>query len=108
MSEAIEKAVAKWFAGDHLLYEESREFPEVAWLAILEIAKRDLSDEDKALLAAGPLEDLLSNHGPMFIDRVEVEARRNPRFSYLLGGVWRSGMPENLWSRIQVARKDVW
>src|SRR5262245_47557786 len=56
------------------------EDPEVAWPAILALVRAAPDDLVLANVAAGPLEDLLSNHGASFIDRVETEARRDERF----------------------------
>jgi len=56
------------------------------------------------MLAAGPLEDLLSSFGPDYIDRVETLARDDGRFKLLLGGVWRLGMTDDVWGRMQAAR----
>ena len=61
-----------------------------------------------SLLAAGPLEDLLSEHGPVFIDRLEQEATASKRFDHLLGGVWRLSMTDDVWNRVQKARSAVW
>lgn len=74
--------------------------PECAWLQILDIATA--TDDQKILsnLAAGPLEDLLGFHGPAFIDRIEVSARRNPKFARLVAGVWRNSMSDSLWQRV--------
>jgi hypothetical protein len=119
MSESsVSELVAAWFAGhggagipDTLYgkwYDAVTEEPEVAWKAILEVLQQDLTEDARALLAAGPMEDLLCYHGAAFIDRVEEEARRNPRFNHLLGGVWRQEMPEEIWSRIEKARKETW
>ena len=55
------------------------------------------------LLAAGPLEDFLSAYGPQFIDRVEVEARRDRRMAWALGGVWKFTMTDEVWARVQRA-----
>jgi hypothetical protein len=61
------------------------------------------------LLAAGPLENLPSYHGDVFMDRVEVLAHSNPRFAFLLGGVWRFQMSEENWNRVgQVANTIAW
>ena len=30
------------------------------------------------------------------------------RFNYLLGGVWRNAMTEEVWQRVQAARLHVW
>ncbi len=82
--------------------------PEEAWLIILAIKEQAISEDAIALLAAGPMEDLLAHHGNAFIERVEAEARRNPRFNNLLGGVWRSSISEDVWRRVEAARGDVW
>jgi hypothetical protein len=108
--EKVSGLVRAWFAGDSesVMYDASTEEPETAWQAILEILKHELTDEQRSLLAAGPLEDLLAWHGATFINRVEEEAKLNPRFNHLLGGVWRREMPKAIWERIESARKEVW
>jgi hypothetical protein len=67
-----------------------------------------MSDRAFAVLAAGPLEDLLAYHGSEFIDRVETEARRNPRFRDLLGGVWRNTITDDIWARVEKIRGPGW
>ena len=57
--------------------------------------------EPQENLSAGPLEDLLVYHGHEVIDRVESEARSNPKFASLLGGVWKNAMADDIWRRIQ-------
>ena len=52
------------------------------------------------MLAAGPLEDYLSSWAEKNIDVVEKEAKSNPAFSNLLGGVWQSSIPDDIWCRI--------
>jgi hypothetical protein len=52
---------------------------------ILEILKLESNPVLLSLLAAGPLEDVISLRT---IDRIEREARTNKRFHDLLGGVW--------------------
>src|SRR5690349_8430056 len=94
--------------GDATLYDVVCDEPEIAWPAILQILERPLTDDQVAILAAGPLEDLLAFHGPEFIDRVEREASQNPRFNHLLGGVWQNRMLPEIWERVRKARKEVW
>jgi hypothetical protein len=53
------------------------------------------------VLSAGPIEDLLAQHGDAFIDRVEIEARRDPSFAKVLGGVWQNSMSDEVWKRLQ-------
>jgi hypothetical protein len=78
-----------------------RNKPEFAWQAIVAALHDPRLDVHLGLMAAGPLEDLLSAHGPSFIDRVETEARSNPKFASMLGGVWRHQMTEEVWGRVQ-------
>lgn len=67
------------------------------------------SPDDVALVAAGPLEDLIQRHGPELIDEIEALAGRAPRFAYALTGVWppEDGGHPLLWARIEAARRDV-
>jgi hypothetical protein len=108
--QMVNKLVAAWFAGDPEgeVYDACRDLPETIWQVVLKALKHNLTDEQQALLAAGPLEDLLVLHGAAFIGRVEDEAKVNPAFNHLLGGVWRREMPTEIWLRIERARKEVW
>lgn len=81
--------------------------PERAWPLILELVKDPLPDNAFGALAAGPLEDLIEYHGPAFIDRIETEARRDPNFRRLLGGVWESSTPQ-VWERVEKVRGPSW
>ena len=83
------------------LWELSRNDPETAFDVILSILQADDTFPIVAVLSAGPLEDLLAHHGPAFIDRIEDEASRNPRFRHLLGGVWKNSMTDEVWNRVQ-------
>lgn len=82
------------------------EHPELCWDAILNILHREPSDKVKGILAAGPLEDLIEYHGPEYIEAIEEEARKNPDFRHLLGGVWESSTQE-VWSRVLKARNNI-
>jgi hypothetical protein len=86
------------------MYDLVHEQPEVAFGLILEIWAHDQSHAVVQLLSAGPLEDLLSSHGPEFIGRVEEEAERSPSFRKLLGGVWKNAMPDSIWMKVQ----EIW
>lgn len=48
------------------------------------------TDDDLALVGAGPLEDLLVRHGTNLVDEVDDLARRNARFARAMNGVWWS------------------
>jgi hypothetical protein len=52
-------------------------------------------------IAAGPLEELLNHHGPRFIDRIEAEAERDPKFLRAVAGVWLRPRHGETWDRIQ-------
>jgi Family of unknown function (DUF6869) len=96
------------------LYDLCREQPELAWAVIRSIVGRyseaDLFTEREtearrivARLAAGPLENLLAEHGPSLIGKVEAEAGRDRRFFWALGCVWKNAMTEDVWARVRRA-----
>ncbi len=84
-----------------LEYDLLESAPEKLWLLILAIHARDQSPRIREVLSAGPLEDLLGRYGVHFMDRIEEQARKSPSFAKLLGGVWKSTMPDDIWSRVQ-------
>jgi hypothetical protein len=83
-------------------WEEVRETvwsrPEDGWALILELIEAAPDDRVLASVAAGPLEDLLKNQPDQFIDRVEIQARRDPKFRRCLTGVW--GLSEKARDRL--------
>jgi hypothetical protein len=82
-----------------------REDPESLWKLILTIIRTDDSLRTDQMLAAGEIEDLLCKHGPAFIDRVEVQAKQDPRFAKILGGTWGwTRMSPEVWTRVCAAR----
>jgi hypothetical protein len=116
MLEAVEELTETWIrywnAPENSLERENFDLamkfhdieyhqPEILWAMILTIHKRDQSVHIDQVLSAGPLENLLALHGENFIDRVESEARTDPSFARLLGGVWKNRMTETVWQRVQ-------
>lgn len=99
---------SNWWAISQVLDWSLDREGEHLWQFITAAYKRDLSDKAIAALAAGPLEDLLAKQGPEFIERIEELARKDPQFNYLLGGVWRNTMTDEIWQRVQAARGNVW
>jgi|SRR5690242_9197795 len=99
---------SNWWATEQVIDWWLKREGEQLWQFITTAYKRDLSDKVLGCLAAGPLEDLLATQGPEFIERVEELARRDPKFNYLLGGVWRNSMTDEIWQRVQAARLNVW
>jgi hypothetical protein len=78
--------------------------PAYAWSLILDILAADPSRQIMETLSAGPLENLLARHGPAYIDAIEKQARADPLFARLLGGVWQNAMTADVWQRVQRAR----
>jgi hypothetical protein len=73
-----------------------RSAPEDAWAVTLELIEGASDDRVLANVAAGPLQDLLTKSDG-FIDRAEVQARRDPKFRRCLTGVW--GLPAKVQAR---------
>jgi hypothetical protein len=85
---------------DYLAWEQ----PERGWPVILSIIAGGPSDRFLAIVAAGPLEDLLCEHGPSFI---EQEAHKDPHFRHALAGVWGdSRMAADVHTRLRQAIGD--
>jgi hypothetical protein len=49
---------------------------------------RTAPDDRLEHVGAGPVEDLVEKHAAALIDRIEAEARRDPRFREALGSIW--------------------
>lgn len=57
--------------------------------------------EDAALIAAGPLDDLIARQGPALIDRIEALAAAAPRLRYALSGIEPQSQRTNpAWPRL--------
>lgn len=89
------------FRAHEVVWDLTEDEPDDAWAFILTVLDADSSTTIKENLSAGPLEDLLAKHGLKVIERVEAEARSNPKFASLLGGVWKRDMPDDIWARVQ-------
>jgi hypothetical protein len=74
---------------------------EERWSLILEMIRRAPDDDCLGFVAAGPLEDLLSEHGEQLIDRVEERAGQDDRFARTLTNVWQCGMSDLLYARVK-------
>lgn len=116
----LEAASEELFTEGWALYDLLEDDPKLAWEAIKVVVghytEEDLFSKIRTeaqvvvgQLAAGPLEDLLSERGAEFISEIEQEARKDRRFRWALGGVWQSTTPDNLWARVQkVADYSYW
>ena len=79
----------------------TRYLPNKAWRVILLIWSMDHSIRTVQSLSAGEIENLLARNGAEMISLVEAEARRDPSFAKVLGGVWKNRMADEVWSRLQ-------
>jgi hypothetical protein len=91
-----------------LLDDLVKENPEEAWKVIEIIRRSDGGDVILSNLAAGPLEDLLCEHGDLFIDCIENAAKDDAPFRKLLGAVWKSRMADSIWARVQAVAWATW
>jgi hypothetical protein len=98
----------KYFWAWENLNDLTSKNPKLAWELILQIHRTEHSDWVTFNLAAGPLESLLVYCGDVVIDWVEKEARKDPKFNDLLGGVWRNSMTKKVWERVQAICNTVW
>lgn len=86
--EAGEDAFAD--AGWYGVYERVERGGVEAVQLVAALLGRAPDDDGVALVAAGPLEDLLHWHGDDLVDELERRARQDARFAQALGGVWLS------------------
>jgi hypothetical protein len=82
--------------------------PKSLWQFIVAVNQRTLSPKVTSVLAAGPLEDLLSNWGEDYIEQVEQLAQKDSNFNFLLGGLWKNKMTDSVWSRVNRVRLKAW
>ena len=113
-----EEWLLKWSSGkavkdaySALDFELPRKQPDLCLAAILKVLERiDTTRPNEVLgvLAAGPLEDLLSYNGDHVVDQVDLLARRDPSFRLLLNGVWDSSIAPDVLSRLAKYRGSRW
>jgi len=85
--------------------EYINDWPDLAW-SLIEILMAEAGSEDiRSDIAAGPLEDLLTQYPYAFIDRVEDRSRKDPVFRSCLREVWQGTIPDDVWQRIQDVSK---
>ena len=95
-----------WGWASHRMFSILDALPEFAWRLIVEMIDRAPSDKSLSFLAASPLEDLLSEHGPLFIARVEQRAIESAQFHRALGMLRLLWMTDDVWQRVQTAAKS--
>ena len=110
-SAAERSAVATTISESALDWELPRKQPELCLAAILEVLSRiDVTTPNQllAVLAAGPLEDLLNHNSEAVVEQVDLLARRDPGFRLLLNGVWDSGINPSILSKLAKYRGNPW
>mgnify|MGYP005806571543 CR=1 FL=1 len=94
------------FTAVKVVSELSRRDPR-STIALIRVVLAKVSDEEMlAVLAAGPLEDVLAKHGAEVIDDVENLAHQDHRFRELLFGVWKNMIDAATWERLERLRRD--
>jgi hypothetical protein len=79
----------------------------VRGLAYLALAMGRYDDRDfLGVMAAGLLEDLLRDPTPDLLDRIIAEARKTPRFRWMLSGVWLHAIAERVRRPVALAVGD--
>jgi len=91
-----------------LFFALAEEHPALCLAAIRATLAACDSAEDVAALAAGPLEALLTAHGPALLAEIEALAAAAPRFRYALTGIWPPETGAALfWARIRAVTADM-
>jgi hypothetical protein len=76
--------------------------PEEAWPIVLELIRAAPDDAAICYVAAGPLEDLLCEHGESFLARLAAVAENDRRTREALRAVWgQNRMKPSVWSEVQ-------
>ncbi len=97
----------RYFWAVEAMWEFVERDPEGTWTLILDMLQRVDGNYAIASIAAGPLENFIVAHGGRFLDRIEAEAGRNPKFRRALVGVWgENRMPEELVQRLRELVRD--
>ena len=71
------------------------------WQLTLTLIAKAANPKSLSFIAAGPLEDLLTKQGDAVIERVEIAARRDPKFRLALCDVW--GLSGTILARVKAA-----
>jgi hypothetical protein len=93
-----------WWALETVMNWKYDNEPDSLWSFILSVHERDVEERVAGHLAAGPVEDLMSQFGESYIERVEDLANKDARFKRMLCGVWQDMMSDELWARFRRAR----
>jgi hypothetical protein len=90
----------------HAFHAIVRGDPLYAWDLIVEVVRLDPTRRSWDVLAAAPLEDLLTLHGTIIIDYIADEIEQSEHLRELLRGVRQFGTPDAIWERVKTLRGD--
>ena len=76
--------------------------PDKAWASIQTLISSADNAEKLNLIGAGPLEDLIAEHGPLLIDRISAQAEGDPFLVQCLAFVWgRTRIEPSVYAQIR-------
>ena len=78
-----------------------KQAPDDAYEVIRELVRQAPSPYVLGVVAAGLLEDLLSDWGERVIDRLETDARDDPKLMAACADVWKLYMSDEVWTRLR-------
>ena len=84
LSDNREEPEGEDFPWSVMCVYELRAHPDALWVFIRKALEGSETIWQAVMLAAGPLEDLIADHGAEYIDKIEREARHSKRFAYAL------------------------
>lgn len=73
--------------------------PEDAWEVIVALAGAANTEPLLEAIGAGPLQDLMTQHGEEYIAQVEREAGENARFRRAMAGAWLDSDDTPVWAK---------
>jgi hypothetical protein len=83
-------AADEWFWAWEAVQETVHSDPSKALEIVAALVETAPGEADVDYIGAGPLEDLVREHGPMLIDQIDMLARRAPRFRRAVNAMWLS------------------
>lgn len=117
MTEQLDRIVDEWIIGQSHGGVESEQYqsrlplmlevmrwpddePEQAWQFILAVIARNPPQQVLEIVSTLLLEDLLTAHGPLFIERAAQQAAVCGVFKQLLGAVWLASEDTPVWREV--------
>ena len=97
-TSATERELSSWASG--AVYSAMQTDADYALKIVEAIHEQDNTQSQIEVFAAGPVEDLLVNHGEEVIQRVVALASKDPMFAHVLGGVWKRKMADSVWKLV--------